>query len=78
MIQMIAVLLLKFYSDSVICSIQYLHMKNEPRFLKGFSREDMPPISKFVPYARGAMVWRLTIYLYLRENPKNAAPIGAP
>ena len=42
-----------------------------------FVKEHMPPISKFSPYALGAMVWRLTIHLYLRENPENAAPIGA-
>lgn len=39
-----------------------------------FLREDMPPISRFAPYALGVAIWNYTIQLYLRENPKNAAP----
>ena len=39
-----------------------------------FLKEDMPPISRFAPYALGVAIWTYTIQLYLRENSKNAAP----
>ena len=41
-----------------------------------YLKEDMPSINKFAPYALGAMIWHMTIHLYLRENPKDAAPKG--
>ena len=43
-----------------------------------FLKEDMPPMSRFAPHALSIMIWHLTIQLYIRETPKNAAPpIGA-
>ena len=42
-----------------------------------FLKEDMPPISRFAPYALGVAIWTYTIQLYLRENPKNTAPKDA-
>ena len=39
-----------------------------------FLSENMPPISRFAPYALGATIWNYTIQLLLRENPENIAP----
>ena len=39
-----------------------------------FFKEGMPPISRFAPYALGAVIWNYTIQLFLRENPENIAP----
>ena len=39
-----------------------------------FVNEDMPPISRFAPYALGTAIWNYTIQFYLRENSENAAP----
>ena len=41
-----------------------------------FLNEDMPPISRFAPYALGVAIWNFTIQLYLREDPKEPPPTG--
>ena len=42
-------------------------------YYKRFLKENMPPISRFAPYALGVAIWNFTIQLYLRESP-NPAP----
>ena len=51
-----------------------LTQEERTQIFNRFLKEGMPPIRKFAPYALGAMIWNLTIQLYLRENPQNAAP----
>lgn len=41
-----------------------------------YLKEDMPCIIKFAPYTLGAMLWYLTIHLFIRENPKDILPKG--
>ena len=59
-----------------LCTVfgSILTQEERTQIFNRFLKEDMPPINRFAPYALGAMVWRLTIHLYLRENPENAAP----
>ena len=51
-----------------------LTQEERTRVFNRFLEEGMPPVSRFAPYALGAMVWIITIQLFLRENPENAAP----
>ena len=39
-----------------------------------FLEENMPPISRFAPYALGVAIWNFTIQLYLREDPDGTTP----
>ena len=55
---------------SILTPGEHTHIFN--RFLN----EGMPPISKFAPYALGAVIWNYTIQLYLREDPKEPPPTG--
>ncbi len=53
-----------------------LTQEERTQIFNRFLKENMPSISKFAPYTLGAMAWRLTIHLFLRENPKDSAPRG--
>ena len=59
-----------------LCTVfrSILTPEEHTRIFSRFLKEDMPPISRFAPYALGAAIWNYTIQLYLRENPENAAP----
>lgn len=51
-----------------------LTQEERTQIFNRFLKENMPPIKRFAPYALGAMIWIITIQLFLRENPENAAP----
>lgn len=51
-----------------------LTQEERTQIFNRFLKEDMPPISRFAPYAFRTVIWNFTIQLYLRENPENAAP----
>ena len=59
-----------------LCTVFRLILTHDERnqIFNRFLKEGMPPISRFAPYALGVTIWTYTIQLYLRENPKNAAP----
>ena len=59
-----------------LCTVFHLILMPEEhtQIFNRFLKEDMPPISRFAPYALGVAIWNYTIQLYLRENLENAAP----
>ena len=58
-----------------LCTVFGPMLTQEERnhIFKRFLKENMPPISRFAPYALGVAIWNFTIQLYLRESP-NPAP----
>ena len=64
---------MKFYNGYVGYSVQ--RRKSIPKFFNRFLNEDIPPISRFAPYALNAVIWNYTIQFYLRgKNPKEPPP----
>ena len=59
-----------------LCGLFNPTQEEHTQIFNRFLKEGMPPISRFAPYALGAVVWYFTVQLYLRENPENAAPIN--
>ena len=61
-----------------ICSLfnPILTQDDRNQIFKRFLNENMPPLSRFAPHALLSRIWHLTIYLYLRENPKDTAPVN--
>ena len=59
-----------------LCTVfgSILTEKERTQIFDRFLKEGLPPISRFAPYALGAVIWNFTMQLYLRENPENAAP----
>ena len=53
---------------SILTPEEHTHIFNR------FVNEDMPPISRFAPYALNTEIWNYTIQFYLRENPKEPPP----
>ena len=59
-----------------LCGLFSPTQEEHTQIINRFLKERMPPIRSFAPYALGVAAWLLTIHLYLRENPENAAPVG--
>ena len=53
-----------------------LTQEERTQIFNRFLNENIPSLSQFAPYTLGAMAWCLTIHLFIRENPKDAAPKG--
>ena len=57
-----------------LCGLFSPTQEEHKQIFNRFLNEDMPPISRFAPYALNAVIWNYTIQLYLRENPKEPPP----
>ena len=57
-----------------LCGLFSPTQEEHKQIFNRFLNEDMPPISRFAPYALNAVIWNYTIQFYLRENPKEPPP----
>ena len=59
-----------------LCGLFSPTQEEHTQIFNRFLNEDMPPISRFAPYALSAVIWNYTIQFYLREDPKEPPPTG--
>ena len=58
-----------------LCGLFSPTQEEHTQIFNRFLNEDIPPISRFAPYALNAVIWNYTIQFYLRgKNPKEPPP----